>query len=365
MTFERRVRVGVIGCGYWGPKIIRNLTELSDAELALVCDLSEVRLASVAQRWPEVAMTTDYRDVLRDPTIDAVVIATPIQTHFRLALAAMLQGKHVLVEKPLTASVEEAEKLVDIAAMTGQVLMVGHTYQYNPAVLKLRELVHSGALGQIYYIDCARLNLGLFQRDINVIWDLAPHDISILLHILGRRPIGVSAAGAAHVLKEVDDLAHVNLRFPPDINAYVRLSWLDPCKIRRVTIVGSRRMALFDETGDEKLRIHNRGVVVRGNDGFAGPEFDYHDGEVEVPELEDVEPLRAQLAHFVTCVRTGETPRSDGRAGLEAVRIIEAADRSRRAGGVWIELPEDLPPQHRPPAEAAPAGTRVREASRT
>jgi predicted dehydrogenase len=353
MSVQQRVRVGVIGCGYWGPKIIRNLSAITGADLAMVCDMDAGRLQAVAENHPSVATTMDHKDLLGDPSIDAVVIATPIRTHFRLALAALFQGKHVLIEKPLTASVEESEQLVETAEMTSRVLMVGHTYQYNPAVAKLRELVQSGELGHVFYVDCARLNLGLFQRDINVMWDLAPHDVSILLHILGDYPLAVSASGASHVLKGVDDLAHLYLRFAPDINAYVRLSWLDPCKVRRVTVVGSRKMALFDDTGEEKLQIHNRGVAVRVVEGFPGPEFDYHNGDIEVPVLDEVEPLRAQLEHFLHCVRTGQQPLSDGQMGLDVVRVIAAADTSSKQGGRWIELE---PPANAPLRIAAAGG---------
>lgn len=348
MSTAQPLGVGVIGLGYWGPKLVRNLAELPGVRLAAICDLSEERLSAVGQRHPNLWVTTDHRQLLADPEIDAVVIATPIRTHYRLAMAALLQGKHVLVEKPLTASSEEAERLVEASEVARRVLMVGHTFQYNPAVDQLRDLVQQGDLGHVYYIDAARLNLGLFQRDINVIWDLAPHDISILLHILGTRPLSVSAHGGAHVLEGVDDLAQLSLRFPGNVTAHVRLSWLDPCKVRRVTVVGSRKMAVFDDTAEQKLHVYDRRVALREMDGEGGLTFEYHDGDVVMPAVEPAEPLRREVEHFLTCIRDGGVPVSDGRIGAEVVRILEAVDTSRRQAGRWVDLgvPEhvDLPP---------------------
>jgi predicted dehydrogenase len=336
---QQRIGVGVIGVGYWGPKIVRTLTEMDDAEILMASDLAECRLAALKERHPSLHTTTNYRELLDHPKIEAVIVATPIRTHHRLAMDALLAGKHVLVEKPLAASVEEAEELNETAQLVDRQLMVGHTFQYNPAVQKLRELIRSGELGKIFYIDSARLNLGLFQRDINVVWDLAPHDISILLHILRDEPASVCARGAAHVLEDIDDMAHIELDFPDGVKAHIRVSWLDPGKVRRVTVVGSNKMAVFDDTAEEKLRIYDKRVSLRAADGMGGPSFEYHDGEVEVPYLEQVEPLRIQIGHFVKCARTGRRPISDGRIGLEVVRILEAADESRRQDSrrIWLE----------------------------
>lgn len=341
MYSSRKLNIGVVGCGYWGPKIIRNLADLSTEGVigdVTICDLSEERLATLVERHPALHSTTEYHDLLRDSAIDAIVIATPIRTHHRLATAALQAGKHVLVEKPLTASVDESERLVELADSVDRVLMVGHTFQYNPAVEKLRDLVASGELGQVYYIDCARLNLGLFQGDINVMWDLAPHDVSILLHILGRQPESVSAHGVAHVLDGVDDVAHVSLRFAGGVHAHLRLSWLDPVKVRRVTVVGSEKMAVFSDTSDERLKVFDRRVALTGEEEYGRPVFDYHDGDVEAHDIEEGEPLRAQICHFIECIQTGRRPISDGRVGLEVVRVLEAADRSRRQDGRWINL---------------------------
>jgi len=328
-TGQRPIGIGVIGCGYWGPNIIRNVANMDIARLAGVSDLSEERLAKLEHTYPGLRTTTDHRQLLNDPAVDAVIIATPIRTHHRLAMEALLQGKHVLIEKPLAPSTSECEELIETAEMVGRVLMVGHTFQYNPAVEKLRQLIRSGDLGRIYYIDCARLSLGLFQRDINVIWDLAPHDLSILIHILGTRPESVSARRAAHVVPGVADLAQIDLQFPGDIMAHVRVSWLDPVKVRRVTVVGSKKMAVYNDGAEDKIKIYDKRVALQATDGETDPVFQYHEGDIETPPIDWVEPLMAQISHFVGCIQTGQTPLSDGRMGLDVVRIMEAADRSR------------------------------------
>jgi predicted dehydrogenase len=331
---------------------------MDEARLVMVSDLSEQRLGELTELAPDVETTTDYWRLLERPDIDAVVVATPIRTHFRLAMDALLQGKHVLVEKPLAASSDECEEMIDTAQMVGRTLMVGHTFQYNPAVQKLRELVKRGDLGEIYYLDSARLNLGLFQRDIDVIWDLAPHDISILLHVLGQQPEAVSARGAAHVVKSVDDLGQLDLQFPGDVMAHIRVSWLDPFKVRRLVIVGSRKMAVFDDMAEHKLQVYDKRVALRESDGMIDPNFEYHDGDIETPPLDWVEPLRGQLSHYVDCIQTGRCPMSDGKMGLEVVRIIEAAEASRRMASrrVWLRPASLQRLEVLPPAEPARLG---------
>lgn len=338
MTRSSSVGVGVIGCGYWGPKDIRVLSEMPEARVVMAADLSARRLQGIHEQYPEIYTTTSLDDLLDSPEVEAVVVATPIRTHHRLARAALLRGKHVLVEKPLAASAQECEDLVELAGSVGRQLMVGHTFQFNPAVEKLRALIASGELGRIFYIDCARLNLGLFQRDINVLWDLAPHDISILLHILDVEPNSLSARGASHLMRSIVDLAQVDIRFPNDILAHVRVSWLDPMKVRRITVVGSRKMAVFDDVADEKLRIYDKRVALRVADGETDPCFDYHDGDIEVPLLDPTEPLKLQMEHFVEAIRTGGQMISDGSMGARVVRIIEAADASLRDGSRPIEF---------------------------
>lgn len=329
-----RVKVGMIGFGYWGPKLTRNLAEMPDAELAWVADLDEERLARVRRQYPAVRTTPNYRDML-ESDVDAVVIATPVRTHFRLAAESLAAGKHVMVEKPLTATSAEGEELVREAEARGVVLMVGHTFVYNVAVRRLREIIASGELGRIYYIDAARLNLGLFRSDVNVLWDLAPHDLSILLYVLGRDPLAVSARGSANVTPGVHDVAYVETRFPDNIIAHFQVSWLDPCKVRRVTVVGSKKMVVYDDLLEsEKIRIYDKGVDrPYETDQFQDFHLAYRYGDVTIPHIPVQEPLRVQCEHFVDCIRTGARPDTDGYEGLKVVRILEQADRSLHNGG--------------------------------
>ncbi len=332
---ERQVKVGVLGAGYWGPKLIRNFHEIPSADMAMVCDLRQDRLAHVRELYPAVRVTTDYQELLRSD-VEAVAIATPIPTHHRLAREALLAGKHVLVEKPLTANSEEAEDLVNLAEKRGLSLMVGHTFEYNPAVEYLRRIIAAGELGRIYYINATRVNLGIFQPDINVVWDLAPHDVSILLFILGMLPVNVSARGAAYVRPKIHDVAYLTLHFPNEIMADIRVSWLDPCKIRRITVVGSKKMVVYDDVEPtEKIKIYDKGVDVPPySDTLEEFHLSYRYGDITTPAIPNVEPLRVECEHFLHCVRTGERPRSDGRDGLEVVRILEAATRSLLNGGM-------------------------------
>lgn len=340
---EGQIKVGVVGYGYWGPKLVRNLSELRQAALTWVADLDVGRLDRLRAHYPALRTTQDYDALLRSD-VEAVVVATPIRTHYRLARAALLAGKHVLVEKPLTASAREADELIALAEQRDLRLMVGHTFEYNGAIRALREVVRSGQLGQLYYVDAARLNLGLFQTDINVIWDLAPHDLSILLYVLGLDPLAVSARGAANVRPGIHDVAYLELHFPNGLLAHLHLSWLDPCKVRRVTVVGSKKMAVCNDVADdEKLRIYDKGVErPYETDQFADFHLAYRYGDVTIPHLAFPEPLRLQCEHFIDCIRTGARPQSDGRVGAKVVRILEAADRSLGHGGA--REPIDLAP---------------------
>jgi predicted dehydrogenase len=328
------VRVGVAGFGYWGPKLVRNFGEMADGELSWVSDLDAARLQRVRTQYPSVRTTQSFDEMLRSG-IDAVVVATPIWTHYKLAKTALLAGKHVMVEKPLTANTAEAEELTEIAESRGLTLMVGHTFEYNAAVRALREIVQSGEIGEVLYVDAARLNLGLFQTKANVLWDLAPHDLSILLYVLQQDPIAVSARGSASVTPGIHDVAYVELRFPNNVLAHVHLSWLDPCKVRRVTVVGSKKMVVYNDLHEvEKIRIYDKGVDrPYETDRFSDFHLTYRYGGMNVPYIPFQEPLRAQCEHFVDCIRTGKTPQSDGRVGTKVVRILEEADRSLQNGG--------------------------------
>jgi len=314
------LRFGIVGWGYWGPKMARNLESLQHATVSMVADLDPHRLATVPinQSLPQV--TTLVEQLWRSD-VDGVVIATPVQTHYRLAREALLHDKHVLVEKPLTANVAEAEELIALANERERVLMVGHTFEYNPAVNELRKLVRSGDLGKIYCIEAERLNLGLFRSDINVIWDLAPHDISILLYLLGKQPERIKVQAHAHLQSHIHDIAHLDLGFADGMTAHIHVSWLHPCKIRRVTVIGDLRMAVYDDTNQaEMIKIYNKGADVH-----ADPVVSYRNGEITIPYIDWIEPLRLECEDFANTIRTGTQPRAHGRVGLEVVRILAAA----------------------------------------
>src|SRR5438309_7672284 len=311
------VRFGVVGWGYWGPKIARNLDALAQGTVTMVADMDEYRLASLRINKPWIKTTTRAEEVFCSD-VDGVIIATPVRTHYRLAKEALLSGKHVLVEKPLTANIAEAEELVALAKEQQRVLMVGHTFEYNPAVNQLRKLVQSGDLGQIYCIEAERVNLGLFRSDINVIWDLAPHDVSILLYLLGKKPQQIKVQAHAHLQPHVHDTAHLDLTFAGGLTAHIHVSWLHPCKIRRVTIIGDARMAVYDDTNpSEMLKIYNKGADIH-----ADPVVSYRFGAITIPHIDWIEPLRLECEDFAHAIRTGDQPRAHGHVGLEVVRVL-------------------------------------------
>ena len=324
-------RFGIIGWGYWGPKIARNVESLAHAEVTMIADTDERRLAS-AKGMPGVELTTKVQDMLESKNVDAVVIATPVRTHYRLAREALLYGKHVLVEKPLTASVAEAEDLIALARQQDRVLMVGHTFEYSPAVNELRKLVQSGDLGKIYCVETERVNLGLFRSDINVIWDLAPHDISILLYLFGKAPEQIKVQANAHIQPHIHDIAHLDLSYADGMNAHIHVSWLHPCKIRRVTIIGDARMVVYDDTNpSEMIKIYNKGADVD-----ADPVVSYRYGAITIPHIDWIEPLRLECEDFVSAIRNGTQPRANGSVGLAVVHVLAAAQEA-------LEKQERLP----------------------
>lgn len=334
------VTVGLLGCGYWGPKLARNFHEMNSAQLAWACDYDQEKLDHIKGLYPYVRTTRDYHEMLASD-VEAIAIATPVSTHRRLAVDALKAGKHILVEKPLAASVREAEEIVRTGEQVRRVVMVGHTFQYNPAVEAVRRVVASGELGDIYYINCARVNLGLFQSDVNVIWDLAPHDISILCYILDEVPISVSARGGVFVQKDkgLHEIAQINLQFPSGAIADVRVSWLDPFKIRRLTIVGSKKMLVYDDLADDKVVIFDKGVDIPAvTDVMEEFKLSYRNGEVTSVPVAWVEPLRQECEHFIHCIRTGERPRSDGAMGVQVVRVLEAAQISLLDSGMPVNV---------------------------
>jgi len=313
-------RFGIIGWGYWGPKIARNLESLPQAEVAMIAD-TDIRRLSSATGIPGVQLTTQVQDMFLSNTVDAVVIATPVRTHYRLAREALLHGKHVLVEKPLTASIAEAEDLIALARQQDRVLMVGHTFEYSPAVNELRKLVQSGELGKIYCVETERVNLGLFRNDINVIWDLAPHDVSILLYLFGKTPEQIKVQANAHLQPNIHDIAHLDLSYADGMNAHIHVSWLHPCKIRRVTIIGDARMVVYDDTNpSEMIKVYNKGADVD-----ADPVVSYRYGAITIPHIDWIEPLRLECEDFVSAIRNGTQPRAHGGVGLAVVQVLAAA----------------------------------------
>ena len=324
------LNVGVIGCGYWGPNLIRNFMQLSRSNVVLVADLDESRLKRMKELYPTIETTRDYMDIVTDARIDIVAVATPVNTHYKLASEALSAKKHVFVEKPMTASVEEAESLIALAEKNQRKLMVGHTFLYTAAVKKMKEIVDSGELGEIYYINSQRLNLGLFQQDINVVWDLAPHDISIILHLLGKEPISIRAVGASHVNPNIEDIAILILKFEKNIIAFIQNSWLNPDKIRKITVVGSKKMMVYDDVQPaEKIRIYDKGVKKpKYYDTYAEFAYSYKYGDTLIPRIEGAEPLRTQLNHFIECIANNEEPLTNGENGLSVVKILEAAQNS-------------------------------------
>lgn len=329
------VRFGVIGAGYWGPHLIRNLSEIPDARLAAIVDLSEERLRALQPRYPSCTMTTNSRDVT-EGDVDAVVVATPVKTHYSLAKSALRAGKHVLVEKPLTRDSREARELIRVAKENGVLLMVGHTFEYNPAVVALKDIVKRGVVGRVLYVDAARLNLGQYRSDVNVLWDLAPHDISIMNFILESEPSHVSARGQACIRPGTHDVAYVELKYPEGVLGHIHVSWLEPCKVRRLTVVGDEKMVVYNEVAaEEKLRIYDKGVTKTTSSGdYADFQLSYHNGGVAIPAVPAGEPLKLELNHFIDCIRTGSTPQSDGVSGLKVIKVLESADKSLQNGGM-------------------------------
>jgi predicted dehydrogenase len=337
----KQIKVGVVGCGYWGPNLIRNFRALPDCSLKVMCDVNQDRLKHLKALYPEVECSTDFNHTLNGAGLDAVVIATAVRFHYAMAKASLLAGKHTFIEKPMAASARECEELVDIAEKNGLVLMIGHTFLYSPAVRKIKELVEWGDLGEIRYICARRLNLGLYQKDINVAWDLAPHDISIILHIMEENPISVNCRGSAHITPGIEDVTSMWLNFSNDRSAIIHSSWLDPRKTREMTIVGSKRMIVYDDIAAiEKIKIYDARVERPPHyDTFGDFHYSYHYGDMHVPYIKQEEPLKSECQHFLDCVKEGISPLTDGKRGLELVKILEASSQSLKQGGAPVILP--------------------------
>ncbi|MBW4619763.1 MAG: Gfo/Idh/MocA family oxidoreductase [Cyanosarcina radialis HA8281-LM2] len=336
------INIGVIGYGYWGPNLVRNFMELPDAEVKMVSDFRSELLAKAQARYPTIQVTTNCQDIFNNPEIHAVAIATPVSSHFDLALAALQAGKHVMVEKPMAVSSEQGQRLIDEAERRQLILMVDHTFVYTGAVRKMRDLVVNKTIGDIYYYDSVRVNLGLFQHDVNVIWDLAVHDLSIMDYVLPSQPYAVSATGMSHVAGKVENLAYLTLFFEDNLMAHINVNWLAPVKVRRTMIGGSQRMIVYDDLEpSEKIKVYDKGITLNGNansENMYQMSIGYRAGDMWAPYLEVTEALRAEGAHFVDCIRTGDRPITDGHAGLRVLRILEAATESMKQHGKLVKL---------------------------
>jgi predicted dehydrogenase len=336
------INVGVIGCGYWGPNLLRNFAENEGAQLRWICDLDEERLASMSRRYPMARTTNGYRALVSDPEVEAVAVVTPVATHFAIARDLLRAGKHVLIEKPLAATVQEAEELIELAEQNQRTLMVDHTFVYTGAVRKMKELLNSGELGDLLYFDSVRINLGLFQRDINVLWDLAPHDLSIMDYLIERQPEAISALGSSHIERGIENIAYLVMLFPDQFIAHFHFNWLAPVKIRRTMIAGTSKMILYDDIEPtEKVRVYDKGVTAnRVGDREADYQtlVSYRTGDVWAPKLDSTEALRHVVAEFLESIRDGRQPLTDGYAGLRVIRLLEAAQQSMKNGGQAVIL---------------------------
>ena len=332
------IRVGVIGYGYWGPNIVRNFQGQDHTRVDMLCDMNPSALARAKKNYPSLEVTTDPDDILKSPNIDAVAVITPVWTHYKLAKAALENGKHVFVEKPFTSTSEQAEELIELAAHKNLTIMVDHTFLFTGAVRKIRELTESGALGDLYYYDSLRVNLGLFQHDVSVIWDLAPHDLSIMDHLIKGEPEAIVATGESH-LNGVEDVAFMTIYFPNHVIAHINVNWLSPVKIRMTMIGGQKKMLVWnDRVADEKIRVYDKGVKISSGDKVRELLVNYRSGDMWAPQIEQLEALRVELEYFADCILHSKAPFNDGHAGLRVVRMLEAADRSIQKRGELVTL---------------------------
>ena len=332
------LNVGVLGYGYWGPNIVRNLHSLDGCHVAAVCDRSPAALKRVRQAYPDIAVTTEPSELLTSPKIDAIAVVTPVWTHFDLAKATLENGKHVFVEKPFTSTTQQAEELIELGLRNNLTVMVDHTFLFSGAVRKIRQLVDEGVLGGLYYYDSTRVNLGLFQHDVSVIWDLAPHDLSIMDFLIQEKPEAVIATGETH-LNGVVDVAFITIYFPGNTIAHVNVNWLSPVKVRTTLIGGRKKMLVWNDLEpDEKIKIYDKGAQVTNVDGRHELLVSYRSGDMWAPRVEQAEALKVELTYFVDCVTKGDTPLNDGVAGMRVVKILEAAEQSLMARGRAVEL---------------------------
>jgi len=332
------IRFGVIGYGYWGPNVVRNVYGLEGCSVLKVCDKDPQCVRRVQKDYPSAQVTTDAAEILTSPEIDAVAVVTPVWTHFELAKAALENGKHVFVEKPFTSTAAQAEELIELADRKQLKIMVDHTFLFTGAVRKIRELIQNGTLGDLYYYDSLRVNLGLFQHDINVIWDLAPHDFSIIGHLIEQRPEAIVATGERH-LNGFEDVAFITIYFPQNIIAHLNVNWLSPVKVRTTLIGGQKRMLVWNDLeADEKIKVYDKGVQMGNGEGLRQLLVSYRSGDMWAPQIERTEALRVELQYFLDCIRDNKNPLNDGQAGWQVVRMLEAADQSVKQRGAVVRL---------------------------
>jgi len=332
------LRIGVIGYGYWGPNVVRNLQGLENCQLVAICDSNPANLQGARQARPDVELTRDCSELLTSTQIDAIAVVTPVWTHFDLAKSALQNGKHVFVEKPFTSTTQQAEELIELATRNRLKIMVDHTFLFTGAVRKIRQLVDNGTLGKLYYYDSTRVNLGLFQHDINVVWDLAPHDLSIMDYIIPKKPEAIVATGERHLNGHVD-VAFITIYFPGNVIAHINVNWLSPVKVRTTLIGGEKRMLVWNDLeADEKLKVYDKGVQMRTGHEIYDLLVSYRSGDMWAPKVEQTEALKAELAYFIDCILNDRTPINDGPAGLRVVKMLEAADRSLKERGTTIRL---------------------------
>jgi predicted dehydrogenase len=335
---EVMVKFGVVGYGYWGPNVVRNLDHLEEAEVVAVCDKSAAARKKVARAYPDVRVTDNAAELMSSPEIDAIAVVTPVWTHYELAKAALQNGKHVFVEKPFTSSADQAQELIDLAARKNLKIMVDHTFLFTGAVTKIKQLLQDGALGKLYYYDSTRVNLGLFQHDVNVVWDLAPHDLSIIDYLIQRTPEAISATGQTH-LNSHEDIAFITLYFPDKIIAHINVNWLSPVKVRTTLIGGEKKMLVWNDLeADEKIKIYDKGVKVTSREGLYDLLVHYRSGDMWAPQIEQIEALTRELAYFVACITKDEAPINNGEAGLRVVKMLEAANQSIGKRGELVYL---------------------------
>ena len=332
------VKFGVVGYGYWGPNVVRNLDRLEEAEVIAVCDKSPTARRKVAKAYPDVRVTDDASELMASPEIDAIAVVTPVWTHYELAKAALQNGKHIFVEKPFTSNAAQAQELIELAARKNLKIMVDHTFLFTGAVQKIKQLLDEGALGKLYYYDSTRVNLGLFQHDVNVVWDLAPHDLSIIDHLIQQTPEAISATGQTH-LNGHEDVAFITLYFPDKVIAHINVNWLSPVKVRTTLIGGEKKMLVWNDLeADEKIKIYDKGVNIKSREGLYNLLVHYRSGDMWAPQIEQVEALTREMAYFVECIVKDKNPMNDGVAGLRVVRMLEAANASIRKRGALVHL---------------------------